>query len=53
MDVVQFDKNRTVMHYSSGSGKSSLNTKGGKISRFFYTGKMKFEEVVIWQIQLQ
>ena len=27
MDVVQFDKNRTVMHYSSGSGKSSLNMK--------------------------
>ena len=22
MDVVQFDKNKTVMHYSSGSGRS-------------------------------
>ena len=44
MDVVQFDKNKTVTHYSFGLGKSSLNTKGGKISRFFYIGKMKWEK---------
>ena len=41
MDVVQFDKNKTVIHYSSGQGKRPLdNRRREEFPAVFIIGEM-------------